>query len=80
MKKFSKINEEITLFGPEQLRAGVEIEKEHGDIYRQLDSYLDSFNVPLPWTEEEFYEKIALAHLKEMPDYYDKLKKMENEG
>lgn len=25
-------------------------------------------------------EKIALAHLKELPDYYTRLKKMESEG
>lgn len=50
----------------EQLRKGMEIEQEHlGTIGRF--NYLT-------------LAKIALDHLKEIPDYYDRLGKMENEA
>ena len=31
-------------------------------------------------TDEEIAKEIALDHLKELPDYYDRLEKMEKEG
>lgn len=31
----------------------------------------------MPFSKEEFYERIAKAHLKELPDYYYRLKIME---
>jgi len=34
----------------------------------------------MPWTEDEFAEKVAKAHLKEMKNYYSELKKMENKA
>ncbi len=76
MKKFTdRINESKE--EPSQLEMGIKIESEHGDIYDHLDSYLESFNVPMPWSKEEFYKKIAEAHLREMPDYYTRLNQME---
>ena len=75
MKKFTdRINESNK---DSELEMGIKIESEHGDIYDHLDSYLESFNVPMPWSKEEFYKKIAEAHLREMPDYYTRLNKME---
>jgi hypothetical protein len=75
MKKFTdRINESNK---DTELEMGIKIESEHGDIYDHLDSYLESFNVPMPWSKEEFYKKIAEAHLREMPDYYTRLNKME---
>ena len=59
-----------------ELEMGIKIESEHNDIYEELEKLMDE----MPWTKEEFYTKIAKAHLKEMPDYYTKLKKMENEN
>jgi len=34
-------------------------------------------NVEMPLSDTEFFEMIALAHLREMKDYYTRLKKME---
>jgi len=55
----------------EQFRMGLEIELEHGAIH-------DDTNV----TNDDtlLTSKIALAHLKEIPDYYSRLKKMEAEA
>ena len=81
MKKFTEIKESKSDFiDPKQLEMGVKIESEHNDIYRHLESYLESFNVAMPWSEKDFYEKIAKSHLREMPDYYTRLSKMENEN
>jgi hypothetical protein len=49
----------------EEFRMGLEVETEHQDITKG-DSVMTG--------------KIALAHLKELPDYYTKLKKMESEA
>lgn len=64
---------------PTQLEMGISIESEHGDVYDYIDNYLESFNVPMPCSKEEFYKKIAEAHLREMPDYYTRLSNMESE-
>lgn len=80
MKKFSQLNESTkdNTYN-KQLEMGIKVESEHGDVYESLDSYLESFNVGMPWSKEEFYKKIAEAHLKEIPDYYTRLTKMEME-
>lgn len=77
MKKFSNINESKSV--DKELEAGIKIESEHGNIYKELQSYLKENDVPMPWSEEEFYTKIAKAHLKEIPDYYTRLTKMEKD-
>jgi hypothetical protein len=78
MKKFShKINESTNK--PTELENGIKIESEHLDVYEYIDNYLQSYNVSMPCTKEEFYERIAKAHLKEIPDYYTRLKKMEDD-
>ena len=58
-------------FDVDQFRRGMDIELEHGTV----DS---STNV----TDDDslMTGKIALAHLNEIPDYYDRLEKMENEA
>jgi len=66
-------------FDSNELRMGMKIEKEHSDIWKRLDSYLESYNISMPFTEEEFYELIAKSHLKEIPDYYSRLKIMEKD-
>lgn len=53
----------------EQFRMGLEVESEHDD-----NSKLDVVKSKLD------LGKIALAHLNEIPDYYTKLKKMEEEA
>lgn len=55
----------------EQFRMGLEVELEHGLI----DPVTNVTNDDLTVTA-----KIALAHLKEIPDYYTRLKKMEAEA
>jgi len=59
----------------EELKMGIKIEKEHLDIYKELKGIMGS---DIPWTENEFAEKIARAHLKELKDYYSRLKNMED--
>lgn len=77
--KYLKRFESVENIDPNELKMGIKIEKEHSDIWRRLDSYLESYNVAMPFTEDEFYELIAKAHLKELPDYYSRLKIMEKD-
>lgn len=61
-----------------QLEMGIEIEKEkeHKDVYEQIKKMCGN---KFTWTLEQFAENIAKAHIKEIPNYYDLLKKMENQ-
>ena len=58
-------------FDVDQFKKGMEVELEHGsrDILTNVTN-----GDPL------ITGKIALAHLKEFPDYYDRLEKMEKEA
>jgi hypothetical protein len=56
---------------PEEFRRGMEVELEHG----RRDPATDVTGDDLLLTG-----KIALAHLKELPDYYTRLARMEEEG
>ena len=58
-------------FDLEQFRQGMEVELEHGT----RDSQTNVTNDDLLTTG-----KIALAHLKEFPDYYVRLEKLEEEA
>jgi hypothetical protein len=58
-------------FDVEQFRMGMDVELEHGNRDAQTNV---TDNDPLTTA------KIALAHLKEFPDYYTRLEKMENEA
>ena len=58
-------------FDLEQFRAGMDVEFEHGAHDPQTDVTHDD---PL------LTGKIALAHLKECPDYYVRLERMEAEA
>jgi Protein of unknown function (DUF5661) len=58
-------------FDLEQFRAGMDVEFEHGSHDPQTDVTHDD-----PVTTG----KIALAHMKEFPDYYERLKRMEAEA
>ena len=55
-------------FSAEQFRKGMDVELEHG---------LADKNTNITNDNSLMTGKIALAHLNEMPDYYDRLKKME---
>jgi len=58
-------------FDLEQFRAGMDVEFEHGSHDSQTDVTGDD---PI------LTGKIALAHMKEFPDYYERLERMENEA
>ncbi|HSD23998.1 MAG TPA: DUF5661 family protein [Solirubrobacterales bacterium] len=58
-------------FDLEQFRAGMDVEYEHGSHDPQTDVTGDDPIVT---------GKIALAHMKEFPDYYERLEKMEAEA
>ena len=58
-------------FDVEQFRMGLDVELEHGTISPYTNVTDDG---PI------MTGKIALAHLNEFPDYYDRLEKLENEA
>ncbi len=58
-------------FDLEQFRAGMDVELEHGSHDPQTDVTADDPIVT---------GKIALAHMKEFPDYYERLAQMEREA
>jgi uncharacterized protein DUF5661 len=60
-----------TRFDLEQFRAGMDVEYEHGSHDPQTDVTGDDPIVT---------GKIALAHMKEFPDYYERLERMEREA
>jgi hypothetical protein len=55
----------------EQFRLGLSVELEHGSHDPETDVIGDDVNLA---------GKIAWAHLKELPDYYTRLIKMESEA
>lgn len=55
-----------------QVEMGKVVEREHDDLHAILFPFL-----PKWMTLEVFAEFIALAHEREIPDYYDRLAKME---
>jgi hypothetical protein len=58
-------------FDVEQFREGMNVELEHGKRDPETDVTND---------DRVATGKIAWAHLKEFPDYYDRLEKMEEEA
>jgi hypothetical protein len=61
----------VSPFDVEQFRQGMEVELEHGAHDPETNVTGDD-----PHTTG----KIAWAHLKEFPDYYDRLERMEEEA
>ena len=58
-------------FDLEQFRVGMDVEHEHGAHDPQTDVTGD---------DPVATGKIALAHMKEFPDYYERLERMEQEA
>ena len=58
-------------FDLEQFRFGMDVEYEHGSHDPQTDVTHD---------DPVMTGKIALAHMKEFPDYYERLERMEKEA
>jgi hypothetical protein len=67
----NKVGADWSSFDVEQFRAGMDVELEHGARDPQTNV---TDNDPLTTA------KIALAHLKEFPDYYTRLEAMEEEA
>lgn len=65
----SRIGVNWIKYNLEQFRIGLGVELEHGMINPATNVTNDNL---------EITGKIALAHLNEYPDYYDRLEKMEN--
>jgi hypothetical protein len=65
------IDWEAVPFDVEQFRMGMDVELEHG-LHDPMTNVTDSDPV--------ITGKIALAHLKEFPDYYTRLARMEAEA
>ena len=65
------IDWETSPFDVEQFRTGMNVELEHGLHDPQTD---------VTGSDPIITGKIALAHLKEFPDYYTRLEKMEAEA
>jgi hypothetical protein len=61
-------NEEYTI---EDVAVGMNVEAEHGTRFPDLDVTGD---------DPVITAKIALAHLREFPDYYERLEAMEREA
>jgi hypothetical protein len=66
-----EIGVDWTRFEIEQFRAGMDVEFEHGSHDPQTDVTHDD---PI------LTGKIAFAHMKEFPDYYERLERMEREA
>ena len=66
-----KLGIDWSKFDVEQFRMGMDVELEHGKVDPHTNV---SDNDPLTTG------KIALAHLNEFPDYYDRLEEMEEEA
>ena len=58
-------------FDVDQFRQGMDVELEHGTCDK---------NTNITYDDPILTGKIALAHLNEFPDYYDRLEKMEKEA
>jgi len=65
------INWDQAPFDVEQFQKGMDVELEHG-LHDLLTNVTDD--------EPDVTGKIALAHLKEFPDYYTRLERMEEEA
>jgi Protein of unknown function (DUF5661) len=65
------IDWDVAPFDVEQLRAGMNVELEHGRHDPRTNVTDDDIQVTA---------KIALAHLNEFPDYYTRLERMEEEA
>lgn len=66
-----KIGIDFDKFDIEQFRMGLEVELEHGSHDTETNVTDNDLSVT---------GKIAWAHLKEIPDYYTRLAKMEQEA
>lgn len=62
----------------DQVKQGIEVEYEHKPTFRWLRDYILKNGTFPPI--EAFAQNISKDHLKEIPDYYTRLAKMEAEA
>lgn len=68
----NEIGIDFTKFDLEQFRMGLSVELEHGSHF--------GYDTNVTNDDPHFTGRIAWAHLKEIPDYYTRLAKMESEA
>lgn len=68
----AEIGIDFTSFDLEQFRMGLGVELEHGSQFGEETNVTKD--------DPHFTGRIAWAHLKEIPDYYTRLEKMESEA
>lgn len=66
------IGVDFNKFSLSEFRRGLEVEMEHGSLWGEETNVTKD--------DPHFTGKIAWAHLKEIPDYYTRLDKMEAEA
>lgn len=59
----------------DKITEGIEVEKEHTDLYNELSGRLEAEGHKMPMSQHEFFKMISAAHIKERGDYYPLLKK-----
>ena len=64
----------------QDLSSGIAIEKEHRDLLDVMKGHFKKTGKDFPLSDDEFFGYIAKAHIREIPDYYVRLKKMEEEA
>jgi|GEM_PF-2906138 len=57
------------------IKEGIRIEKEHKNLYQDLEKRLKEEGIKMPMSEDEFFKYIAKIHIEERKDYYKLLKK-----
>jgi len=62
-----------------ELEDGVRIEKEHTDLLNFFKKFCAKHKLSMPIDDDGFFAMIAKAHLREFPNYYTALMKMEDE-
>jgi hypothetical protein len=67
----------------EMLKKGIEVEKEHKDLYAFYTNFLKKYDLKNPLTLDQFAGRIATDHITEASkwkdkDYYGNLEKMED--
>lgn len=77
MKKYDQLINKLTENIDNQLAMGVQVESEHQDLYKFFSNFCKANGLKMPITEEQFFEYIAKAHIKEIPQYYTLLRQME---
>lgn len=78
MAKFineKNVFEEMAKGGKTQLQIGMDVEKEHRDLYLRVKKMFEANGMNMPISENQFYATIAKAHIREDKHYYDKLLK-----